>query len=188
MKVTLALLLMLSTLSAAPGELMQGNPRSALKVIIYDDLQCGDCAKFQTVLDEKLLPKYGARVAFIHRDFPLPRHEWARPAAVAVRWVNERNIGLGFAMRRELLAEQNTLTAQSLKPWLGEFARRNKLDPKGIIDALSDPRLITLVEQDLQSGKGRGVTHTPTVFIGGQSFIETILYDDLARTLDEALK
>ena len=190
MKSAVVLLIMaaMTTLAAASSDVVQGTPGSSVKVVIYDDLQCSDCARFQTMLDEKLLPKYGGRVAFIHRDFPLPKHEWARPAAIAARWVYEQNSALGAAIRRELLAEQTGITSQSLKPWLSEFALRNKLNPKGIIDALSDPRLIALVEQDIQSGRGRAVTRTPTAFLGGQSFIETILYEDVARALDEALK
>ena len=50
--------------------------------------------------------------------------------------------------------------------------------------SLSDQRLISALEQDIQAGAGRGVKKTPTVFIGNQSFIETILYEDLAQALD----
>ena len=191
MKTALAAVMLLAfagCLSAARNEIMQGNSESPVKVIIYDDLQCSDCAKFQTLLDEKLLPKYGARVAFIHRDFPLGKHDWARTAAIATRWVHEQNPAIAAAIRRELLQQQNSITAANLAPWLQEFARRSGLDPKGITASLTDPRLTALVEQDLQSGKARGVTHTPTVFLGAQSFIEIIIYEDLARAIDEALK
>ena len=40
-------------------------------------------AAFRRMLDEKLLPKYGDEVAFVHRDFPLAKHAWARQAAAA---------------------------------------------------------------------------------------------------------
>ena len=33
----------------------------------------------------------------------------------------------------------------------------------------------------------RGVERTPTVYVGGVAFVETIIYEDLARALDEAL-
>lgn len=173
--------------SAARNDVMEGNPASPVKVLIYEDLQCGDCARFRTLLDEKILPKYGSKVAFIHRDFPLGKHEWARPAAIAARWVYEQDPQLGITFRRELLAEQNSVTLQNLKPWLVEFASRNHLDRKGILDSLSDQRLGTLVDQDGQAAVARGISRTPTAFVGGLAFVETILYEDLARALDEAL-
>jgi len=176
-----------SVMTAARTDLVEGNPASPVKVIVYEDLQCGDCQTFRTMLDEKLLPKYGGRVAFQHRDFPLGRHEWARPAAIAGRWVAEQSTHLAVAYRRELLAQQNTMTLQALKQWLVEFAARNYLDQKGIVAALTDPRMIAAVDQDIQSAQGRGVTKTPTVFVGGIPFVETVVYDELARAIDDAI-
>ncbi len=185
--VATALLALAGSAVAARMDIVEGNPSSPLKVFIYDDLQCSDCATFRIMLDEKILPKYGSRVAFVHRDFPLGKHDWARQAALAGRWVYEQNQPDGITFRREILAEQNNINAQNLKSWLQEFARRNQLDQKGIISALDDARLNSLVDQDRQGGLARGVKATPTVFVGGVSFAETIIYEDLARAIDEAL-
>lgn len=180
----LALIASAVSLSAARPEIMEGNPASSVKVIIYEDLQCSDCLTLRTLMDEKILPRYGSRVAFLHRDMPLPKHDWARPAAVAARWVYERNHDLGIVFRREIMAEQSHITAASLPHWLQEFARRNKLDEQGIIDSLTDPRLLALVDQDYLAAVARGVSKTPSVYVGGQPFVEIILYDELARALD----
>jgi len=174
-------------MNAAPGGVVEGNPSSPVRVLIYEDLQCSDCANFELLLEQKLLPKYGSRVAFIHRDFPLGKHDWARPAAIAARWVWEQDSRAGIAIRRELMAEQNNITLQNLKAWLTEFADRNGLDRKGILDALNDKRLVAAVDQDLQGGVARGVSRTPTVYVGGQPFVETILYEDVSRAIDAAL-
>ena len=172
---------------ASRNDVIEGNPASPVKVLIYEDLQCGDCARFRVLLDQKILPRYGSKVAFIHRDFPLGKHDWAVPAAVAARWVYEQSGELGIIVRRELLAEQDSVNSRNLKQWLVDFAYRNHLDPKGIVDSLSDQRLQALVDQDRQSAVARGVSRAPTLFVGGQPFVETIIYDDLARALDEAL-
>jgi protein-disulfide isomerase len=182
-----ALLAITVSASAARTDIVEGNPSSPVKVLIYEDLQCPDCATFRNTLDEKLLPKYGSRVAFVHRDFPLGKHDWARPAAIAARWVYEQNPQLGITFRREVLAELNNITSQNIKAWLLEFAARNRLDQKGILDSLTDPRLNALIDQDRQGAVARGVTNTPTVYVGGVSFVETIVYEDLARALDQAL-
>jgi protein-disulfide isomerase len=190
MRIGLLTLLLLAagfSMSAAPGGVVEGNPSSPVRVLIYEDLQCSDCANFELLLEEKILPKYGSRVAFIHRDFPLGKHEWARPAAMAARWVWEQDSRAGIAIRRELMAEQNSVTLQNLKAWLTEFAARNGIDRKGILDALNDKAIAAAVDQDLQGGVARGVSRTPTVYVGGQPFVETILYEDLARALDAAL-
>jgi protein-disulfide isomerase len=175
------------SLYAVRRELVEGNPASPVKVVIYGDLQCADCLKFRLLLDQKLLPKYGSRVAFVHRDFPLGKHDWARPAAIAARWVEEQDPELAIVFRREIMSEQDHITAATLKPWLVEFAVRNDLEPKGIVASLTDRRFEAMVDQDYQGGIARGIAQTPTVIVGGQKLVETILYDDVARALDVEL-
>jgi protein-disulfide isomerase len=190
MNITAALVLIFTAgqcAAAARNDIMEGNPASPVRVLIYEDLQCSDCARFRVLLDEKILPKYGSKVAFVHRDCPLGKHEWARPAAIAARWVSEQSNELGITVRRELLSEQDSITSHNLKQWFIDFAYRNRLDPKGMVASLSDQRLGALVDQDRQAAVARGVTRAPTVYVGGVAFVETIIYDDLARALDEAL-
>jgi protein-disulfide isomerase len=174
-------------LAAVRSDVTEGNPRSPVRVVIYEDLQCPDCARLRTLLDEKILPRYGGKVAFIHRDFPLARHDWARAAAIAGRWVWEQDPDAAIAFRREILAEQNSLTPARFEPWLAEFARRYRLDARGISGSPRDSRLAALVDQDLASGNARAVKKIPAVFVGGQILVETILEDDLTRALDTAL-
>jgi len=173
--------------SAGTSDIVEGNPFATVKVTIFGDLQCGYCQDLRTMLDEKLLPRYGKQVAFVHRDLPLGRHEWARRAAMVARWVYEQNPRLGISFQRELLAEQEHMTSARLKPWILQFAIRNNLSEQGITAALTDPRLSVLVDQDIQIATARGVTKIPAVYVAGKSFEETIVYDDVARVLDQVL-
>ena len=184
----LAILLGMGGMSATRSELVEGNPASTVKVVIYEDLACSDCARLRVMLDEKILPKYGKRVAFVHRDFPLPRHDWARPAALAGRWVYEQSSALAVVYRRELLAQYDHITTANLRDWLREFARRYKLNEDGITAATSDPRLIAQVDSDRQGGVARGVTKVPSVYLGTQVFVENIQMEDLSRAIDTALE
>ncbi len=183
----LGLLAGCSALFAMKSELVEGNAASPVRVVIYEDLQCADCEKLRVLLDNQVLARYGSRVAFVHKDFPLGKHDWARQAAVAGRWVYAQDPVLGITFRREILAEHDHITVGTLRPWLLEFAARNRLSEQGILDSLKDVRLNSLVDQDYQTGVAKGVSHTPTVYIGGQAIVETVLYDDLARAIDHEL-
>ena len=184
----LAILLSADGISATRSELVEGNPASQVRVVIYEDLASSDCSRLRAMLDEKLLPKYGKRVAFVHRDFPLPRHEWANAAALAGRWVYEQSSALGVVFRRELLAQQDHITAANLPNWLREFARRNKLEEEGITAAPRDSRLIAQLDSDRQGGTARGVTNVPSVYLGTQVFIGNIQVEDLSSAIDKALE
>lgn len=183
-RTALVLLACCTAVFAMRSEIVEGNASSPVRVVIYEDLQSADCDKLSNLLDTKILPRYGSRVAFVHRDFPLGKHDWARQAAVAGRWVYAQDSQLGITFRREILAEHDHITAERLKPWLREFASRNHLSEREIVDSLADPRLNAQVDQDYQSGVAKGISHAPTVIVGGQKLTDTILFEDLAKALD----
>ena len=185
--VALGLLSIVACASAATIDVIEGTPSSTVKVTIYGDLQCNYCQSLRTMLDEKLLPKYGKQVAFVHRDLPLGRHEWARPAAMVARWVYDQSPRLGIIFQRELLDEEEHITASSLKPWVIEFAGRNKLSEQGIVAAMTDVRLASMIDADVQIAATRGIRKVPTVIVGSKSFSETIVYDDISKAIDELL-
>jgi protein-disulfide isomerase len=43
------------------------------------------------------------------------------------------------------------------------------------------------VEQDYRDGVARGIAKTPTVLVNGRPFIETFLFEDVAKAIDEEL-
>jgi protein-disulfide isomerase len=158
-----------------------------VRVLIYEDLQCPDCAAFRRMMDEKLLPRYGERVAFIHHDFPLAKHAWARNAAIAARYFEGVKPELGLVYRRHIMASIQETRADNFNDKLSTFARDNGIDPAQAVAALDDQRLAALVERDFQDGVARGVAKTPTVFIGGKPFIEHFSFEDISQSIEEAL-
>jgi protein-disulfide isomerase len=173
--------------AGAPQAVVEGLASSPVRVIAYEDLQCTDCATYRKMLDEKLLAAYGAKVAFEHRDFPLPRHSWARRAAVAARFFHELKPELGIAWRRHLLFSIRATTNENFVERLKEFATRNGVTAERAVSALDDARYREMVEKDCQEGVARGVSHTPTVFVNGEPFVETFTFEKLSKAIDAAL-
>jgi protein-disulfide isomerase len=172
---------------SAQQSLIEGSIESKVRVLIYEDLQCPDCAAFRQMMDENLLPRYSARVAFVHRDFPLAKHAWARKAAIAARYFAGVKPELGLAYRRRIMATIQQTTADNFNERLSQFAREKGADTKLALGALDDPRLAALVERDFQDGVARGVVKTPTVFVGGKVLVETFSAEEISQAIDDAL-
>lgn len=172
---------------SAQQSLVEGFGESTVRVLIYEDLACPDSAAFRRMLDEKILPLYAARVAFVHRDFPLARHAWARKASVAARYFEAVKPELGLAYRRRILATIHETTPENFNERLSQFAHENGTDAARALAALRDARLAALVDRDLQDGMARDVAKTPTVFVGDQSFIEQFSFEEISEAIDEAL-
>jgi protein-disulfide isomerase len=185
-RLLVALLASVAGLSAE-RPLVEGLAESKVRVLIYEDLQCSDCAVFRRMMDDKILPRYATRVAFVHRDFPLAKHAWARRAAIAARYFGNRKPELGLAYRRQIMATMKETTPDNFNSRLSQFAKDNGLDPAPVLAALDDARLAALVERDFQDGVARGVVHTPTVFVNGSPFIERFSFEEISQALDDAL-
>ena len=173
--------------AGAQEYVVEGNKASAVRVIAYEDLQCPDCAVYRKMLDEKLLPKYGGAVAFEHREYPLRKHQWARPASIAARYFGILKPETGIAFRRYCANHLMEITAENFEAKLREFAKANRADPDRAIAALSDPGLAKIVEEEFQEGVARGVARTPTVFVNGEPFIEIFTFEDISKSIDAAL-
>jgi protein-disulfide isomerase len=139
-------------------------------------------------MDEHLLPQYLAKVAFEHRDFPLAKHPWARPAAVAGRFFEQSSAELGIRWRREVLRDRRKITTASLSEYIQAFAKRNGLDGAKAVAALEDAQLQALVEKDYQEGVARGIARTPTVLVNGEPYIETFTIEEISKGIEAALK
>jgi protein-disulfide isomerase len=175
-------------LASGEDRLVEGNRSSAVRVLIFEDLQCSDCAVLRRMLDTGLLPRFGATAAFEHRDFPLPKHSWARPAAIAARFFESVRPELGLEYRRATLGSMKQTTAETFRDKLAAFAKAHDVDPAKALAALSDAKLAALVEADVQEGIARGVQKTPTVFVNGQPFVETFTIEEISKAIDEAGK
>jgi protein-disulfide isomerase len=174
-------------LSSPASRLVEGNPAAAVRVIIYEDLQCSDCAAFRRMLDDKILPRFGATAAFEHRDFPLAKHAWARKAAIASRFFQDTSPELAVAFRKHALANLRQITAANFDERLAAFAKQNGVDPQRALAALQDARYAQSVDSDVQEGVARGVAKTPTVFVDGTPFVETFTFEELSKALDAAV-
>jgi protein-disulfide isomerase len=176
------------TFSLGAGQpLIEGQARSTVHVLIFEDLQCSDCAAFRRMLDEQLLPRYASKVTFEHRDFPVAKHPWARKAAIASRAFLEINPKLALDFRSELLANIRETTTANFNERITAFATSRGVKPVRVLASLNDPKLNALVEKDLQDGIARRVSKTPTVFVNGRPFVETFSFEEVSKTIDEEL-
>jgi len=190
MKLGLAIALACSVPIFAVEELplVEGNAKSRVRVVVYEDLQCSDCAVYRRMMDEQLLPKFAAQVAFEHRDFPLPKHVWARKAAIAARFFATIKPETAVAFRRETLEKQAAITPENFNAHLAAFAKSHGIEPTRAIAALDEAWYAKLVEEDYQEGIARGISKTPTVFVDAEPFVETFSAEDIAKTIREALE
>jgi protein-disulfide isomerase len=140
------------------------------------------------MMDRTLLPRFGATVAFEHRDFPLAKHAWARKASIAARYFATLSPEIAVEFRRKTMAHLRDIKADTFNDHVAAFARAHDIDPEKALAALNDPQLAAAVEADFQDGVARGIAHTPTVIVDGEPFIESFPVEDVAKSIGRALE
>ena len=169
------------------SHLVEGAAASAVRVVIYEDLQCPDCAVFREMLDKELLPKYKTKVAFEHRDFPLAKHAWARRASILSQYFAAQKPSLAVEYRKWIMRNQKLITPENFNQKVAEFSAKHGADPGKAIAALEDDTFQALVQKDFDDGVARGIAKTPTVLVNGEPFIETFKSSDVIKAIEREL-
>jgi protein-disulfide isomerase len=167
---------------------VEGTPSSAIRVVVYEDLQCPDCAALRKILDEVLLPKYGKDIAFEFRDFPLPHHSWAKQAAIAAGYLQSVNPALATDFRRSVQASISSVTANGIRKTLTDFCRERGIESTKALASLEDSSRLAVVDREFDRAVAAGIRRTPTIIAGGTRFVERISLVELQQVLDDLIR
>jgi len=156
-------------------------PASApVQIVEFSDFQCPYCAHVAPTL-KQLLSKYGAQVRVVYKDFPLPDHPDAFPAAEAAQCAREQ--GKFWEYHDLLFANQRALGRNDLK----RYAAGLKLDTAKFNACLDEERTKYLVQGDLDESQRYGVSSTPTLFINGRLLMGAQPLAAFQEIIDEEL-
>jgi protein-disulfide isomerase len=151
-----------SAFAAADGSNLSLPPGTTVAIVIFEDLQCPDCAKAHPLLIEAAAAK---KVPLVIHDFPITRHQWAFPAAVLARYFTAESPALGVEFRRFVFANQKDINVGNLR----EFGERFAADHQLVLPADVDPdgQLQALVQADFDLGLAIGLEYVPLIFVLG---------------------
>ena len=160
---------------------LRGSPEAALAVIEFGDFQCPFCADAQEPL-ARIFEKYQDRIIHVWKDFPIPGHFEARPAAEAARCAQDQG---KFWEYHDFLFANQDLLGGDLYP---ELAQRLELDLGVFNSCLASGSKASMVGQGLTDGQLLDVTGTPFFIIGGSVIDGAPSYEQLELTILQELQ
>ena len=158
------------------------------KVVIqeFSDFQCPFCSRVNPSITQ-LVKEYGDKVKIVWRDYPLPFHKDAQPAAQAAREVFAQKGDKAFWAYHDLLFQnQKTLSRENLE----KFAQQiGGVDMKAFKAALDSGKHKAAVDADIAAiAKAGARIGTPSFFINGKLLQGAQPYPAFKAAVDEALK
>jgi protein-disulfide isomerase len=158
---------------------------SNLALVVFEDLQCPDCARADSLLQE------AARtysIPLVVYDFPLPKHSWAFEGSVLAKYFGTQSRKLEDEFRDYIFKNQAQVTPENLRGMAERFAEQRKVDLPFIVDPQGE--LAKAVKDDRNLGQKIGISHTPTIYVvsnkrTGAPFVEVVDRNQLFQLIDQ---
>jgi len=152
------------------------------QLVEYGDYQCPFCAQALPGVKE-ILSRYGDRVLFVFRHFPLvSQHPRAWRAALTAEAAGAQD--RFWPMHDHLLGHQHDLSDEEL----ATHARALGLDMAAYERDLHDAELAAHIREDALSGLRSGVLGTPTFFVNGRRLEGGFRPDELEAAMERAIR
>jgi protein-disulfide isomerase len=163
------------------GDAPSFGPEDAkVTVVEFSDFECPYCSKAAQVAHQ-VREKYGDKVRFVFRQYPLPMHPNARVAAQASLAADAQ--GKFWEFHDHLFENQRALDRDSLE----KHAKEVGLDMAAFKEALDDDKLGEAVDADMKLGQEVSVRGTPTMFVNGQRVANPTSFEMVSKMIEEGL-
>jgi len=148
------------TLTIDPA-LARGPVDAPVIIIEFADFECPSCKRARAPLDE-ILREFDGKVRLVHKDFPVPAHKGALPAAEAARCAAAQG---AFWPYHDLL--YLSVPDFSRNDLVG-YAARLSLDRELFATCLDTHQFRKDIETDVKEGLALKLRGTPTFLVNGR--------------------
>lgn len=145
----------------AANDPSKGAADAKVTIVEFSEFQCPFCSRVGPTI-KQIEEAYGDKVRIVFRDFTLPMHARAIPAAEAANCANEQ--GKFWEYHDKLFANQQALSDEDFKKHATELG----LDVAAFEACYSSGKYREDVQKDAAEGAKLGVTGTPAFFINGR--------------------
>jgi protein-disulfide isomerase len=169
--------------TVAKSDPTRGSADASVTLVLFSDFQCPFCKRVEETLDT-LERKYGADLRIVWKDYPLPFHDRAVPAAVLARVALAKKGAKGFwQAHRALFEGQDDLDDVALKA----IAKGLGLPWTEIQKAIADRRFKDVFKESEDLAKTLKVSGTPCAFVNGYRVAGAVPVEKFVEVIDAQL-
>lgn len=139
----------------------KGPATAAVTIVEWSDFQCPFCSQAKDLVHQ-ILDAFPNDVRFVFKNYPLPFHQQAMPAAKAAVAAGKQ--GKFFEMHDKLFENFKSLAADKYEVWAGELG----LNVEQFKKDMEAPETAAVVTGEMKEAGEVGVRGTPSFFINGK--------------------
>lgn len=161
----------------------RGTSSAKAVLVEYGDYECPACYQYEPLV-ENLLKDESGKVNVIFRNFPLPQHANALPAAYAAEAAGLE--GKFWEMHDLLYQNQNTWApSSSAGDFFNQYAQSLGLNLAQFQKDMASGQVKDRVSHDQTTGTSASINSTPTFFLNGH-MITVTSYDQFKQLIESA--
>jgi protein-disulfide isomerase len=170
--------------AVSPRSPSKGPADAQVTLQVFSDFECSFCVRAAPTL-AALEQRYRGRVRVVWRNYPLPSHDRARPAArAALEAFAEGGSSKFWALHDWLYSAQADLSDAGLR----RAAQRLALDAARVEHALRSNAYDAQIDADMAAGDAAGIEGTPAVFINDYYVMGARHENEYAVVVERALR
>jgi protein-disulfide isomerase len=168
------------------AKLIEGNPPAfgpadaKVTVVEFSDFQCPYCSRAATTV-HSIKEKYGDKVRFVFRQFPLSFHQNAHISAEASLAAHAQ--GKFWELHDKMFENQRKLEREALDGYAKELG----LNMAEFKKALDTQKYKEQVDAEMKLGEEVAVDGTPTLFVNGKRVGNPTSVEEVSKAIDEAM-
>jgi protein-disulfide isomerase len=162
------------------GQPRRGAVDAPIQIVEFSDFQCPYC-KVGAETITQVEARYGDQVSVVFRNFPLPMHREAKPAAEASECANDQ--GKFWEYHDQLFANPRALTKENLITYAGTVG----LDLPKFTECIESGVHAASVEDDVHDGEKVAMSGTPGFYVNGRMLGGAQPLEAFAKVIDEEL-
>jgi protein-disulfide isomerase len=166
---------------------MTGSQGAKMTIVEFGDYQCPSCGAAHPIL-KQILAQYQSNpnFNFVFRNFPLPMHANALPAAEAAEAAGAQ--GKYWEMHDKLYENQGEWSENiNALAVFANYAQQIGLDVDKFTTDIRNSKYKDFISADANDALALSLNATPTFFVNGTMQVGVPDYNALKKTIDEAL-
>ncbi|MDE2188304.1 MAG: thioredoxin domain-containing protein [Patescibacteria group bacterium] len=166
------------------ADFIRGNPNAPVTIVEYGDFQCPACQAYYPVV-EQVFAAASSTVRMAFREFPLPQHADAIPAAKAAEAAGNQGKFWGmYSLLYENGSDWDSLSDPT-SVFQG-YAQKLGLDMTKFNADMNSTTTAAKIQNSIDVGTKAGIDATPTFFINGYRIENPESYDEFIKDIQSA--
>jgi protein-disulfide isomerase len=151
---------------------VRGPKDAPVTLVEFSDFQCPYCAQATGIVDQ-LREKYPERLNFVFAHYPLPMHEWAKPASIAAQCAARQDADAFWALHDAYFENQSSMSTANVIARSTAVLKDTGIDVEQWRTCAADTsseaysEAEAVVDASMRIGREVGVQGTPTFYVNG---------------------